>query len=319
MFLSSLAVWYPDEVLTNADLAAMVDTSDAWIVDRVGIRERRRSSPDMPVHVLGARAAVQTLADHDPAAVDLVVCAPSISDYHIPATANLVGAAVGCGDAAAFDLRAGCSGFVFALHVLRGLIGSAHQRALLVIPEAYTHATDYQDRSTCVLWGDAAFACLVTPQPPPGRSFQVLDTFIGSRSKDATAIEVPVGGWFRQKGGAVQTFAIRKMTEVVQTVLDRQGLAAADVGYLIGHQANLGILTRVAERTGFTSRQHLTNIELFGNCGAAGAPAVLAQNARGFQDGDRIVVATVGAGLSWGGAMLVARDSDIPKGEGQLQ
>jgi 3-oxoacyl-[acyl-carrier-protein] synthase-3 len=294
-------------VLTNAALAAMVDTSDEWIVERVGIRERRRSAPDMPVHALGACAARLALSGCAPGTVDLVVCAPSIVDYHIPATANLVAAAVGCADAAAFDLRAGCSGFVYALHVLRGLLdGGGHRRALLVIPEAYTHVTDYTDRASCVLWGDAAFACLVTAARPDAPYLEVADTFIGSRSDAVRAIEVPVGGTFRQDGHAVQAFAIRTMTEVVETALRRGGLTAADAAYLVGHQANLGVLTRVAARTGFAPERHLTNIERFGNCGAAGAPNVLAEHAHRFRTGERIVVATVGAGLSWGGALLVA-------------
>ena len=309
MFISSLAAWHPEEVLTNAALSAMVDTSDAWIVERVGIRERRRCPPDMAVHALGARAAALALRGHDPGGVDLVLCAPSITDYHVPATANLVADAVGCGDAPAFDLRAGCSAFIFALHTLRGLLATgAHRCALLVIPEAYTHATDYTDRSTCVLWGDAAFACIVTPDRPSGLSLEVVDTTVGSRSKDAPAIEVPVGGTFRQDGHAVQAFAIKKMAEVVETTLRRSNLTAAQTGYFIGHQANLGILTRVATRTGFSPQRHLTNVERFGNCGAAGAPSVLAQYVDRFRDGDRIVVATVGAGLSWGGALLVARN-----------
>lgn len=302
-------MWYPEEVLTNAALAAMVDTSDEWIVERVGIRERRRSPRDMPVHALGARAAEMALEGHDRSAIDLVVCAPSIADYHVPATANLVAAQVGCGDAPAFDVRAACSGFVFALHALRGMLGAGlHRRVLLVIPEAYTHVTDYTDRATCVLWGDASFACLVTAERPAGRCLEVTDTLVGSRSADAAAVEVPVGGTFRQDGNAVQAFAIRKMVEVVQETLRRSGLVPADVAYFVGHQANLGILTRVAARAGFCPEQHLTTIERYGNCGAAGAPAVLAQNGPRFRERQRIVVATVGSGLSWGGALLTAHD-----------
>lgn len=319
MFISSLSTWYPDEVLTNAALATMVDTSDEWIVERVGIRERRRTPPDMAVHELGARAAARALAGYDPREVDLVVCAPSIADYHIPATANLIAAAVGCGDAPAFDLRAGCCGFIYALHVLRGLLlGGAHRRVLLVIPEAYTHATDYTDRATCILWGDASFACLVTAERPDAPYLRVVDTFIGSRSKDAAAIQVPVGGTFRQDGHAVQAFAIKMMTEVVESTLQRNDITAADVSYLVGHQANLGILTRVAARTGFGPEKHLTNIEQFGNCGAAGAPSVLAAHAGRFREGERIVVATVGAGLSWGGALLV-RGATTQAGDSQQE
>jgi 3-oxoacyl-[acyl-carrier-protein] synthase-3 len=311
VYLSRLAVWYPDEVLSNEDLGRMVDTTDEWIVEHVGIRERRRSPRDMPVHVMGARAAEAALAGIDRVRVALVVCGLSIADYHIPATANLVAAEVGCGGAAAFDVKAACSSFVFTLHVLRGLFAAGERGpALLVIPEAYTHATDYTDRSTCILWGDAAFACLVTAERPEGPSLEVADTYIGSRSKDWAAVQIPAGGFFRQEGAVVQAFAVRKMTEVVQTVLSRAGLAPADLGYVIGHQANLGILTRVASRLGIDPARNLTNIERFGNCGAAGAPAVLAQNAARFVDGERIVVATVGAGLSWGGALLVARKAE---------
>jgi 3-oxoacyl-[acyl-carrier-protein] synthase-3 len=307
LFLSRLAVWYPEEILTNEDLGRLVDTTDEWIVEHVGIRERRRSPRDMPVHALGARAAALALEGFDAASVGLVVCGLSISDYQIPATANLIAADVGCGDAPAFDVRAACSSFVFALHTLRGLFATGeHASALLVVPEAYTHATDYSDRATCILWGDAAFACLVTRERPPGPAFAVEDTFVGSRSKDWAAVQIPTGGTFRQEGTVVQAFAIRKMTEVVQRVLARRGLATDDIAYMIGHQANLGILTRVTARLGLAPEKSLTNIERFGNCGAAGAPAVLAQNAARVREGERVVVATVGAGLSWGGVLLKA-------------
>ncbi len=305
MFLSRLSVWHPEEKLTNADLGRMVDTSDDWIVSRVGIRERRRAPPEMKVHQMGALAAKRAL---DGAPVDLVVCGLSVADYHLPSTANLIAAEVGCGEAAAFDVRAACSSFVFSLHALRGLFALGElQRALLVIPEAYTKVTDYTDRGTCILWGDAAFACLVTRTAPAGASLEVLDTFIGSRSQDALVVQAEVGGKFKQLGSAVHAFAIRKMSEVVETSLKRCQLTAQDLAWFVGHQANLGILQRACERVGIPPEKHLSNIELFGNCGAAGAPSVLAQNAERFRGGDRIAVATVGSGLSWGGTLLRAR------------
>ena len=313
MYLSRLSAWHPDEVLSNEDLARMVDTSDEWIVEHVGIRERRRAPRDMPVHELGARAAAAALEGFDAGSVDLVLCALSITDYHIPSTANLVAAQAGCGDAAAFDVKAACSSFLFGLHALRGLLATGqHACALLVVPETYTHVTDYADRSTCVLWGDGAFACIATRERPPGRSLEVEDTFVGSRSKDAMAVAIPVGGTFRQEGAVVQAFAIRKMAEVLRASLDRRGLRPEDVAYIVGHQANLGILERACARAGFPPERQLTNIEKFGNCGAAGAPTVLAQNAARFRPGERIAVATVGSGLSWGGAILKVCEEGTP-------
>ena len=305
MFLSRPSVWHPEEILSNADLGRLVDTSDEWIVSRVGIRERRKAPRDMKVHEMGALAARLAL-DGQP--VDTVVCGLSVSDYHVPSTANLIASQLEqCAEAAAFDVRAACSSFVFGLHALRGLfaLGEA-RRALLVIPEAYTHVTDYKDRSTCILWGDAAFACLVSQDAPEGLSFEVEDTFVGSRSQDALVVQAEIGGSFKQQGNAVHAFAIRKMTAVVQTSLERRGLTAADLSYFIGHQANLGILERAAERLGIPPSKHLSNIEKFGNCGAAGAPSVLAQNVARFKHGERIAMATVGSGLSWGGALLRA-------------
>ena len=305
MFLSRLSVWHPEERLTNADLGRMVDTSDEWITSRVGIRERRRSPADLKVHQMGAQAAKLSL---DGRPVELVVCGLSVADYHLPSTANLIAAEVGCGEAAAFDVRAACSSFVFALHAMRGLFALGElRRALLVIPEAYTHVTDYTDRGTCILWGDAAFACMVTRDAPATPSLEVLDTFIGSRSKDALSIQAPVGGVFTQQGNAVHAFAIRKMAEVVETSLQRCHLTAQDLAWFVGHQANRGILDRCCERVGIPPEKHLSNIEMYGNCGAAGAPSVLAQNLERFRGGDRIAVATVGSGLSWGGALLRAR------------
>lgn len=300
MYLSKLAAWRPDEVLTNADLSRLVDTSDSWIFEHVGIRERRRSPKDMPVHEQGARAARAVVEGET---VDLVVCAFSISDFHIPATANLVAAELGLADAAAFDVRAACSSFVFGLHTLRGLIDSGmHRRALLVVPEAYTHATDYGDRNTCVLWGDASFACLVTREKPAtGLSFEVLDTRIGSKSSDWKLIQIENGGMFQQQGPSVHKFAIKKMSQILL-----EQMRGEPVDWFVGHQANASILERAAERAGLRPEQSLTNIEKFGNTGAAGAPTVLADNVGRFKDGERIVVATVGAGLSWGTTMLRA-------------
>ena len=283
----------------------MVDTSDEWIVSRVGIRERRKAPAGMKVHELGARAGRQSL---DGKPVELVVCGLSVADYHVPSTANLIAAELGCNEAAAFDVRAACSSFVFSLHALRGMFALGElSRALLVIPEAYTHVTDYTDRGTCILWGDAAFSCLVTRDAPPGQSLEVLDTFVGSKSQEALTIQAEIGGKFKQQGNAVHAFAIRKMSEVVETSLKRCHLTAQDLAWFVGHQANLGILQRACERVGIPPEKHLSNIELFGNTGAAGAPSVLAQNAERFRAGDRIAVATVGSGLSWGGTVLRAR------------
>jgi 3-oxoacyl-[acyl-carrier-protein] synthase-3 len=302
VYLSRLSAWRPDEVLSNQDLARLVDTSDEWIFDHVGIRERRKSPNEMPIHEQGAQAARQSIDGLDPASIDLVVCAFSISDYHIPATANLVAAALGLGGAPAFDLRAACSSFAFALHALRGIVGSGlHQRALLVVPEAYTHATDYKDRNTCILWGDASFACVVSREKPPGLSLEVLDTRIGSKSTDWKLIQISNGGYFQQQGQAVQRFAIRKMSAIIG-----EQMRGEPVDWFVGHQANASILSRACERAGLRPEQNLTNIEKFGNTGAAGAPTVLADNTSRFKNGERIVVATVGAGLSWGTALLRA-------------
>jgi 3-oxoacyl-[acyl-carrier-protein] synthase III len=297
-----MSAWRPEEVLSNQDLARMVDTSDEWIFDHVGIRERRRSPKDLPVHEQGARAARQAIDGLDPKSIDLVVAAFSISDYHIPATANLIAAEIGLGEVPAFDMRAACSSFAFALHALRGLIGSGmHQRALLIVPEAYTHATDYNDRNTCVLWGDASFACIVSREKPPGLSLEILDTHVGSKSTDWKLIQITNGGFFQQQGPAVQRFAIRKMAAIIA-----EQMKGEPVDWFVGHQANASILARACERAGLSPEQNLTNIERFGNTGAAGAPTVLADNTERFQEGHRIVVATVGAGLSWGTALLRA-------------
>lgn len=307
MFLSRLAAFRPEQVLSNQDLSRMVDTSDEWIFEHVGIRERRRAPADLPVHALGAAAARRALEGVDPASIDLVVCGLSVSEYQIPSTANLVAAEVGLADAAAFDLKAACSSFVFAAHALRGLFAAGqHRRALLVVPEMYTRAVDYTDRNTCVLWGDAAFACLVDAEQPAGLSLWVEDTRIGSRSKDWQAVQIPPGGFFLQAGTTVQGFAIRKMAAIAQEQLAAKSLQPADLAWFVGHQANAGILSRVCDRLGIAADRHLTNIEKFGNTGAAGAPSVLADNQEKFRDGDRILVATVGAGLSWGTALLCA-------------
>jgi len=313
--------YVPRRVLTNADLAQMVDTSDEWIVERTGIRERRLAASDESTATMATIAAERTLANAgaDPLAIDLIIVATATPDYLFPATACLVQRSIGAKSAAAFDLGAGCSGFIYALAMATHAIESgACQYALVIGAETLSRITNWQDRGTCVLFGDGAGAVLLGQAHNPGG---ILATHLGADGAGADWLILPAGGSRRpasadtvaqnlhtiqMDGQKVFRFAAKIIPDATRKVLEKAGLSIADVDLVIAHQANARILQAAAERLGVPKEKMYANIARYGNTSAASIPIALCEAAEKeqLQPGQRIVLVGFGAGLTWGAVLL---------------
>lgn len=313
--------YVPRRVVTNADIAKLVDTSDEWIVERTGIRERRLAAPEETTASMAIAAAERALASAgaDPLAVDLIIVATATPDYMFPATACLVQRAIGATRAAAFDLGAGCSGFIYGLAMGAHAIESgACQQVLVIGAETLSRITDWSDRGTCVLFGDGAGAVLLGQARNPGG---VLATHLGADGGGADWLILPAGGSRRpasaetvaenlhtiqMDGQKVFRFATKIIPEATRKVLAQAGLSVGDVDMIIAHQANARILQAAAERLGVPKEKMYANIDRYGNTSAASIPIALgeAADAGVLQPGQRVVLVGFGAGLTWGAALL---------------
>ncbi len=312
----------PETILTNADLERMVDTSDQWITSRTGIRERRIARADEFMSTFATRAAEHALdaAGLKGADVEVVICATVTPDMPIPATACFVQESLGARSAAAFDISAGCSGFIYGLAVANGLLATGARRNVLLIgAELLSKYVDWKDRSTCVLFGDGAGAVVLIPgaaDAPHG----VLATAMHSDGKMADYIYVPAGGtreptsertlrerrhFIRMKGNETFKMAVRSMEETSREVLDAAGLTPGDVDLFIPHQANRRIIDAVGSRLGLREDQVYLNIERVGNTSAASIPVALDEAVRSgrVRAGNTLLFAAFGTGLTWGAAV----------------
>ncbi|HZN03406.1 MAG TPA: beta-ketoacyl-ACP synthase III [Candidatus Polarisedimenticolia bacterium] len=311
----------PDKVITNADLERMVDTSDEWITSRTGIRERRVAGENEPMSLFATRAAQAALAaaGTNAADLDLVLCATVTPDMPIPSTACIIQDLLGARKAAAFDLAAGCSGFLYGLTVAERFLSSPQYESILLIgAEVLSKYVDWKDRTTCVLFGDGAGAVVLKAGAPPSG---VLATTLKADGALADFIQVPAGGtrepasaktiaegrhYIRMKGNETFKMAVRSMEEAARNVLERAGLETSDVSLFIPHQANLRIIDAVGSRLGLRADQVLINIERVGNTSAASIPVALDEAARAgrLKRGDVVLLAAFGTGLTWGAAVL---------------
>ncbi|MDP8960222.1 MAG: ketoacyl-ACP synthase III [Actinomycetota bacterium] len=322
--VTGLGVALPEEVVSNADWAASLDTSDEWIVSRTGIRERRRAAPNEATSDLAIRAATAALADAglDARDIGVIVVATTTPDHLVPQTAPLVAARLGL-EVPAFDVGAGCSGFVYGLAVAAGLATSGlADPVLLVGAETMTRVIDPTDRQTAVLFGDGAGACILSAHAPEGTALGSVGPFdLGSDGALADALMVPAGGVREpashetvaanrhvvlMRGREVYRHAVTRMSASAWVVLQRAGLQAADVDVLVGHQANARILAAVAQRLGIRDEQAFVCVERYGNTSAASIPIALeeARTAGRLRRGTRVLLTSFGAGLTWGSCLL---------------
>ena len=302
--VTGLGVAVPDTRLTNADLERVLDTSDAWIVERTGIRERRVAAEDETAATLGAAAGAAALKDAGitPDDVALLVLATSTPVQAMPSTAALVQDALGlrCG---AFDLGAACSGFVYGLVVAAGLVPAGP--VLLVGAEILTRITDPKDRSTRILFGDGAGAAVLAPSARPAGGLLAWD--LGCDGSAAPLLEIPPGErWIRMEGREVFRRAVRIVVESAAVALERAGLTPADVDLFVPHQANARIVEAVGTRLGIPPERTAMNIDRYGNTSAASIPLALAEvsEAGRLRDGDVVLMSGFGAGMTWASAVL---------------
>lgn len=311
----------PADILTNRQLESRVDTSDAWIVERTGIRERRIAASQLGTShfcVSAARLALQN-AELDSAQLDLIIVATVTPDMLFPATACLVQAELGAAKAAAFDLEAGCTGFIYALTMAEAFLQSGKgEYALVLGADLLSRITDYADRNTCVLFGDGAGALVLARRDSP---FGILETSLGADGRGSRTLYMPGGGalhpssfetvqqrmhFIHMNGNEVFRFASRTMVEVSDQLLSQAGLAYKDIDLFVPHQANLRIIHTAMKRMDISRDKTVINIDRYGNMSAASIPVALSeahQNHR-LKEHDVVLMVGFGAGLTYGGALL---------------
>jgi len=312
--------YLPKQIMTNADLERMVDTSDEWIVTRTGIRERRIAGPEEPTSFLATEAARQALAvaDIEPADLDLVILATSTPDYLVPSTACLVQDALGarCG---AFDLQAVCSGFVYALCIAHQFIvaGTAHH-VLVIGADTFTRIIDFTDRNTCVLFGDGAGAVVLSASDQPGG---LCSFALGSDGSGYDQLYVPAGGsrmpltpelltahqqFVKMDGREVFRFATRVVAPSIEGVAAQAGIAKSAIDLVVLHQANTRIIDAAVKRLGIDPGKVFVNLDRYGNTVAASIPIALCEAAEQglLWPGAYVAMVGFGAGLTWGATIV---------------
>src|SRR2546430_501742 len=312
---------YPEGILTNADLEKMVDTSDEWITTRTGIKQRRKAAPGEYTSQFAARAAREAIkrAGIDASDLDLILCATVTPDQILPSTACLIQAQLSANNAAAMDIVAACSGFLYGLAIANPMIQSGQIRYALVIgAELLTRYVDYTDRSTCVLFGDGAGAAILGPVE---EDRGILAARIRSDGRYEEQLYAPGGGtkggftaetiargdhFFKMKGHEVFKIAVRSMADISREVLSEAGLKAEDVDLFIPHQANQRITDAVSEMLKVDSSRVYSNIAMHGNTSSASIPIGLDEcvEAGRVREGDVILMASFGGGVTWGAVVM---------------
>jgi 3-oxoacyl-[acyl-carrier-protein] synthase-3 len=310
--------YLPSRVLTNAELSRMVDTSDEWITQRTGIRERRIAAKGETTADLGLAAARAALgAAGVPAeSIDLIVLATSTPDNTFPATAVSVQAGLGISHGAAFDLQAVCSGFVFGLATIDGLLKTgAFKRALMIGSETFSRILDWNDRTTCVLFGDGAGAVVLEAQPETGTRADrgILTTHLRSDGRHKSKLYVDGGpsstqtvGQLRMEGRAVFKHAVAMVTDVIEDAFKATGYTAKDVDWFVPHQANKRIIDDTAKKLGIAPEKVVMTVDKHGNTSAASIPlALTVAVADGrIKRGDLVMLEAMGGGFTWGSALV---------------
>ena len=311
----------PERVLTNADLEKMVETSDEWITERTGIRERRIAAPSLTVAEMGAEAARQAMcrAGIEPGEVDIIVVSTATPDRLLPSTACDLQALLGATNAAAFDISAACSGFIYAMDVAEGHIAAGRgEIALVVATEKMSSIVDWTDRQTCVLFGDGAGAAVVR-KTTNGRG--VLSSFIRSDGTLAELLWRPAGGaripfdlavldqknhLVKMAGREVFKAAVRSMAEAADQALVRAGLTGEDVDLLVPHQANIRIIEATAKYAGIPMEKVFVNVDRYGNMSSATIPIALdeAVEQGRLKAGDTVLMVAFGAGFTWASSVV---------------
>ncbi len=313
--------YLPARVLTNSELERMVETSDRWIVERTGIRERRIAAETECPSDMGAAAALMALerAGLGPQEIDLIIVATTTSDTLFPSTACQIQQKIGARKIPAFDLQAACSGFLYGLVMAHHLVALETYRAVLIVgAEKLSSIVNWTDRNTCVLFGDGAGAVIVRQSVEGG---QMVAHDLGADGSQGQVLTVPAGGsripltaenigeglqFIQMVGKKVFRLAVDAMESTARTCLQRAGLPAEEVGYVIPHQANMRIIELLAERLNLPLKRFFTHLERYGNTSAACIPIALheALTSGDVEPGERILLIAFGGGLTWASALL---------------
>ncbi len=318
--ITGIQGWVPEDLLTNKDLEKIVDTTEEWIMTRTGIRQRHilkgegKGTSDM------ASEAVKGLlkkTNTKPEEVDLLICATVTPDMAHPATANIISDKVGIKNAFSFDLNAACSGFLFALVTASKYIeAGGYKKVVVVGADKMSSITDYQDRTTCVLFGDASGAVMLEPNT---EGYGILDSATYSDGSGRNHLHQKAGGsakpashetvdarehFVYQEGQAVFKFAVTRMADVAVEIMERNNLKAEDIAYLVPHQANMRIIEATARRMGLQKDKVMINIERYGNTTNATIPMCIYEWENKLKKGDNLVLAAFGGGFTWGSIFL---------------
>lgn len=311
----------PDTKLTNLQLESTVETTDEWIMKRTGIRERGILDKEIPLTKLAADASMEAINDAGIKAtdIDLIIATTVTPDYLTPSLSCCVQKEIQAKNAAAFDLNAACTGFIYALQVAQEFIKSGTYKHILVVSaEALSRVTDYGDRKTCVLFGDGAGAVVVSAVP---EEYGIESSVIGAMGEDGRVLTLPGFYWNEEDvsnrnegkiqvlwmdGSEVFTFASRIMVESTEQVLQKSGLSTQDIQYVIPHQANIRILQNAAKKLGISMEKIYSNLETTGNISSASIPVCIAEASRKnlIKKGDKIVLVAFGGGLTYGATAL---------------
>ena len=317
----------PQRVLTNQDLEKMVETSDEWIVSRTGMKERRIAGPDEPPSAMGIEAAKKALAESKVPVeeIDMILVATMTPDYITPSTAALVQAKLGASNAAALDIQAACTGFLYGLSIAKAYIESGLYRHVLVVAtEKLSTIINYKDRNTCVLFGDGASAAVVSDH---GAGFSIDSFCLGADGELAELLIIPAGGarqpsscesvaqglhFLHMEGKEVFKHAVRRMSAAAKKCLAKAGLTEEQVNWLVPHQANIRIIEAIAKSFNIPSEKVYKTVHKYGNTSASSVAIALEEliHEEQIHAGERLLLVGFGAGLTWGAAVLTKIDSN---------
>jgi 3-oxoacyl-[acyl-carrier-protein] synthase-3 len=318
--ITGINAWVPEYRLTNHELAKMVDTSDEWIMKRVGIKERRiLKGEGLGSSDLGENAVRGLLekTKTSPEEVDLLICATVTPDMLFPATANIISDKVGIKNAFSFDLGAACSGFLFALQTGAAYVETGRYKKVIVVgADKMSSITDYTDRTTCPLFGDAAGAVMLEPTT---EEFGIMDYIFRTDGSGRKFLHLKAGGsvkpashetvdakehFMYQEGQSVFKFAVSNMADIAVEIMERNNLKAEDISWLVPHQANLRIIDATGRRMGLSPEKVMINIENYGNTTAATIPLCIWEYENKLKKGDILILAAFGGGFTWGSIYL---------------
>jgi 3-oxoacyl-[acyl-carrier-protein] synthase-3 len=318
--ITAVGGYVPDTILSNEDLEKMVDTNDAWITSRTGIKERRiLKDPQKATSYLAIEAAQDLIATSklDPETIDMVIVATITPDLPVAATAAYVASSIGANNAFAYDLSAACSGFLYGMSASAAYVSSGrYKKVLLIGADKMSSIVDYTDRTTCIIFGDGAGAVLFEPS---NNHYGWEDEYFRSDGKERMSLRIKAGGslyptsketlennWHSiyQEGKTVFKYAVSEMSNATAQIMERNELRGEDISYFVPHQANQRIVNAASTRIGLKDDQVLMNIAYYGNTTAATIPLLLNDNKSKFKKGDKLIFAAFGGGFTWGAAYL---------------